>query len=262
MVTLPYRQFGGLRRKIMAGSLDDSQKLLPFYLLCDVSASMFGVLDDVNQILPALTVALERDPIICDKIRFGVIDFSDDARLVLPLCELLDQETLPALSCRGGTNYGAAFDFLRSQLEQDVNTLKADGYLVHRPAVFFLSDGSPTDAESSWRSAFANLTQYDKQTDQGFAFYPNFIPFGLNGCDPRLLQQLIHPTQPKERSMKMFLQAENQGAAEAVTTMAKLLVNSVVKSGAGLAGAGGIVLPEKGDDLDVVIVEPDDDLYL
>jgi uncharacterized protein YegL len=195
-------------------------------------------------------------------IRFGVIDFSDDARLVLPLCDLLDQDSLPALSCRGGTNYGAAFDFLRMQLEQDVNTLKADQYQVHRPAVFFLSDGSPTDAEASWRASFANLTQYDKKSDMGFAFYPNLIPFGLAEADPVILQQLIHPTEPKERAMRMFLQAENQSAADAVTSMAKLLVQSVIKSGAGLAGSGGIVLPEKGDDVGVDIFDADDDLYL
>ena len=246
----------------MADSRDDSLKLLPFYLLCDVSASMAGVMDDVNQILPSLLQALENDPIICDKVRFGVIDFSDDARLVLPLCNLIEQDTLPALSCRGGTNYGAAFDFLRMQLEQDVNTLKADQYQVHRPAVFFLSDGSPTDAEEAWRASYANLTQYDKKSDVGFAFYPNLIPFGLTGSDPVILQQLIHPTEPKERAMRMFLQAENQSAADAVTNMAKLLVQSVIKSGAGLAGAGGIVLPEKGDDVGVTVVDHDDDLYL
>lgn len=246
----------------MADSRDDSLKLLPFYLLCDVSASMAGVMDEVNRILPELTQALEDDPIICDKVRFGVIDFSDDARLVLPLCNLLDQDTLPALSCRGGTNYGAAFDFLRMQLEQDVNTLKADQYQVHRPAVFFVSDGSPTDSEAAWRASYANLTQYDKKSDVGFAFYPNIIPFGIEGADPAILQQLIHPTEPKERAMRMFLQAENQSASEFVTNMAKLLVQSVIKSGAGLAGAGGIVLPEKGDDVGVTVVDADDDLYL
>ena len=118
---------------------DDKAKLLPFYLVCDVSHSMVesGALTEANNILPSLVQALEKDPIICDKVRFGVMDFSDDARMVLPLCDLSAQTTLPALTVRGGTSFGAAFRLLRTQLETDVAQLRADGYKVHRPAVFF-----------------------------------------------------------------------------------------------------------------------------
>lgn len=55
-----------------------------------------GALEEANKILPSLVQALEKDPIICDKVRFGVIDFSDDARVALPLCDLLEQTSLPA----------------------------------------------------------------------------------------------------------------------------------------------------------------------
>ena len=247
-------------------SRDDQLKLLPCYLVCDVSASMESnnAIDAANQILPELVEALEKDPIICDKVRFGVIDFSDDASLVLPLCDLLEQQSLPQLTTRGGTSYRSAFEFLRKQIEQDVNILKADGYQVHRPAVFFLSDGSPTDPDGSWQSSFADLTNYDKASDTGFRMYPNFIPFGVADADPHIMKELIHPKAPKERAMKMFLADENQNAANAVAQMAKLLVQSVLKSGSGVAGGGGgIVLPEKADvDPGIIVVDADDDLYL
>lgn len=244
---------------------DDQLKLLPCYLVCDVSASMEsnGAMEAANQILPDLVVALENDPIICDKVRFSVIDFSDDATLVLPLCDLLSQQSLPQLRSRGGTSYRAAFDFLRMQIEQDVNQLKGDMYQVHRPAVFFLSDGAPTDQEDEWRNAFANLTHYDKQSGAGFRMYPNIIPFGVAEADPGIMKELIHPKAPKERAMKMFLADERQSVGEAVSKMAKMLVQSVLKSGAGVAGGGGgIVLPEDDDLPEGIESVSADDMYL
>ena len=247
---------------------DDQLKLLPFYLVCDVSVSMGqnNWIQQCNDILPSLVEALEKDPIICDKVRFSVVDFSDDARLVLPLCDLLSLDHLPALELRGGTSYLAAFNLLRHQIEQDVNQLKADGYQVHRPAVFFMSDGAPTDNLNDWKNAFAGLTYYDKASSQGFRMYPNVIPFALHGSDPQILQQLIHPTNPPERAMKMFMcepTAAPQTAANAVTQMAKLMVQSVLASGAGVAGGGGgiqLPVPEAGSGIKAVAV--DDDLYL
>lgn len=242
---------------------DDKAKLLPFYLVCDVSYSMVesGALEEANKILPSLVQALEKDPIICDKVRFGVIDFSDDARVALPLCDLLEQTSLPALEGRGKTSYQAAFDLLRTEIERNVKQLKADGFAVHRPAVFFLSDGAPTDDDATWKSAFANLTQYDKASGQGNRMYPNIIPFGLQGCDPQVLQQVIHPKDPPERAMRLFLAEQDQTPASAVTKMAKLLVTSVIQSSTGLAAGGnGIILPtpEEG----VKSYAADDDVFL
>lgn len=242
---------------------DDKAKLLPFYLVCDVSYSMVesGALEEANHILPALVQALEKDPIICDKVRFGVIDFSDDARVLLPLCDLLEQTSLPALEGRRNTSYKAAFELLRTEIERNVNQLKADGYAVHRPAVFFLSDGAPTDPEPEWMAAFRALTVYDKASGQGNRMYPNIIPFGLQGSDPLMLQQLIHPTTPPERAMRLFLAEQDQTPASAVTKMAKLLVASVIQSSAGLAqGSNGIVLPQPEDGLKSF--GADDDVFL
>ncbi len=242
---------------------DDKAKLLPFYLVCDVSYSMVesGALNEANHILPALVQALEKDPIICDKVRFGVIDFSDDARVLLPLCDLLEQTSLPALEGRKNTSYKAAFELLRGEIERNVNQLKADGYAVHRPAVFFLSDGAPTDPEPEWQAAFQALTAFDKASGQGNRMYPNIIPFGLQGCDPQMLQQLIHPKTPPERAMRLFLAEQDQTPASAVTKMAKLLVASVIQSSTGLAqGSNGIVLPKPEEGLKSY--GADDDVFL
>jgi uncharacterized protein YegL len=94
-------------------------KLLPFYLVIDVSVSMAGdKLASANKMLPTIIDALSENPILSDKVRFGLIDFSDDAQVRLPLCDLLDPNlTLPGLSVRGGTSSAAAFTTLRRESE-------------------------------------------------------------------------------------------------------------------------------------------------
>jgi uncharacterized protein YegL len=198
-----------------------------------------------SEIMPALADVLGRNPILADKVRFGLVDFSDVAQVLLPLCDLLDPNlTLPGLAVRGGTSYAAAFRALRKQIEQDVLQLKADNFSVHRPAVFFLSDGAPTDEEAEWRAAFAELTEYDRQTNTGFAMYPNVIPFGVANADPKILQQLIHPSTGAKQ-MRMYLMDEGNTPAEAIKSMAEIMISSVLSSGMGVAGgASGIVLPD------------------
>ncbi|WP_035305090.1 vWA domain-containing protein [Actinokineospora inagensis] len=225
-------------------------KLLPFYVVIDVSYSMSGVkLDTANQIMPAVLDAVAKAPILADKVRFSVIDFSDDARVRLPLCDILDDGVqLPSLTLRGGTSFVSAFRLLRTEIESNVKQLKADGFLVHRPAVFFISDGVPTDQDSAWQSAFADLTTFDKVSRTGFSMYPNFVPFGVDDADPRTLQQLIHPTGGG-KPMRMFLQSKDSDAAAAIAGMAEVLISSVLASGESMTrGDSGIILPS-GDDL-------------
>lgn len=225
---------------------EDKAKLLPFYLVIDVSWSMDGDnLLAANEIVPTLVEVLAQNPILADKVRFGLIDFSDTAQVLLPLCDLLDPNlALPGLAVRGGTSYAAAFRALRKQIEQDVLQLKADNFSVHRPAVFFLSDGAPTDDDAEWRAAFAELTDYDRQTGTGFAMYPNMIPFGVANADPKVMQQLIHPATGMKQ-MRMFLMDKGNNPADAIRAMAEIMISSVLSSGMGVAGgASGVVLPD------------------
>lgn len=227
---------------------NDQAKLLPFYLVIDVSVSMSGAkLDQANRIMPSVVDALADAPILADKVRFGVIDFGSDAQVRLPLCDVLDENVrLPALTIRGATSYGAAFRLLRSEIEINVKQLKADGFLVHRPAVFFISDGEPTDP-GDWPTAFKELTEYDKEAGQGFPIYPNFVPCGVDDANPKVLQSLIHPaTGPK--AMQMYLMQQGQNPADAIAMIAEILISSMLASGQSMAqGGSGLILPAKQD---------------
>lgn len=218
-------------------------QILPFYLTIDVSWSMSeeGKIDSANGIVKEMRNALIERPIVADKVRFSVIDFSEDARVVVPLCDLSMYAGDAAFEVRGGTSYVAAFEKLHEQIQADVDQLKADGFAVHRPSVFFVSDGHPTDEEGDWRASFAALTGYDASTKTGFAYFPNVIPFGI-GAAPEVMNDLIHP---RDKS-KCFLMKEGANAGKVLAEMADIMVQSTVMSGAS-AGAGGpgFVLPDE-----------------
>jgi uncharacterized protein YegL len=209
--------------------------LLPFYLVIDVSYSMSGKkLSAASAMLPEVADALARNPILSDKTRFGLIDFADDARTVLELCDIAEQSVLPGLKVRGGTNYGSAFSLLRKQLETDVEQLKADGYRVYRPAVFFLSDGEPTD--DAWPAAFDDL--------KNFKYYPLFVPFGVESADRDVMRKLVHPV-PKS---KLYMASEGANAAAAIKAMTEIMISSVLASGYSVGEGGpGHILPGKDD---------------
>jgi uncharacterized protein YegL len=232
-------------------------KILPFYLVVDVSWSMSqdGKLDAANTIVDDLTDALAAQPTVADKVRFAVIDFSDDSHVVLPLCDLVMESRSAPFAVRGGTSYVAAFAMLRTQIEQDVKQLKADGFVVHRPAVFFLSDGEPTDADGDWRRAFTELTTYDKGSGTGFAYWPNVIPFGV-GANPDTLRELIHP---RDRSKAYFMK-DGANPGEVLRQMAEILISSTMASGSSFGNGGpGLVLPEASElDGDIVAADYED----
>jgi len=214
-------------------------KLLPFYLVIDVSISMNGnKLKAANNMLPEIVDALALNPILADKVRFGMIDFSDDARVQLPLCDLLDPNlALPSLKTRGGTSYASAFTVLRQAIEANVSQLKADQYVVHRPTVFFISDGAPTDPTATWKKAFADLTSSK--------MYPNFIPCGVDQADRNVMGSLIHPSTGNKK-MALYMMEPGFDPAKAITAMAEILISSMIASSNSIAnGASGTVLPPK-----------------
>lgn len=149
----------------------DSYPIFPFYVVIDVSVSMQSYIGALNAELPALQVAVQEDPIVGDIARFGIIAFSDEAEMLLPLSDLLEVSHMPTLQPVGGTNYAAAFELLYQAIPHDVQWFKQHGMQVYRPAVFFISDGQPT--VGGWEQWHAALT------GPQFPLRPNIVAFGF-----------------------------------------------------------------------------------
>ena len=152
------------------------ENILPFYIVCDESGSMDGIggIDAVNQALPELHSTIAADPLVSDKCRIGLLTFSDQAEELLPLTRATDVSAMPGVQAKGMTNYGEAFNLLRYVIGRDIADLKSQGFQVFRPAVFFITDGEPTD-EQTWEANYRALV--DKATNRQA---PNVIAFGVN----------------------------------------------------------------------------------
>jgi uncharacterized protein YegL len=195
-------------------------QVLPMYFVGDESHSMAGApIEAVNQGLLDLRDEVAKHPLIGKKVRFGIITFADTAQTRLELSELSEELILPALAPRGrGTSYASAFEALRNTIPGDIALLKAAGYQVHRPSVFFLSDGLPTEREDRWRA------RLDELKDPGFKERPNILSFGVGHADPEVIRQLA--TMPRYA----FMMLDGVSTAGAISEFAASMLNSMVSS--------------------------------
>lgn len=158
---------------------------LPIYFVCDVSGSMetIGGIDQINGMILELHRYIASDPIISDRIRFGIIEFSDTANELLQISKMIDLVSMPGLlPAEGLSNYGEAFNLLRVVIARDIANLKSLGLRVYRPAVFFITDGEPTD---DWVSNHRALTDKTKNPNA-----PNLFAIGVEGSNPAIIGNL------------------------------------------------------------------------
>ena len=195
-------------------------QVLPMYFVGDESHSMSGdPIAAVNQGLIDLRDEVAKHPLIGKKVRFGIITFADTAETRLQLSELSEDLVLPTLAPRGrGTSYASALEALRQTIPADVALLKGSGYQVHRPSVFFLSDGQPTEKADKWRTRLADLR------DPGFRERPNVLAFGVGDADPEVIRELA--TSPRYG----FMMTTGASTAGAIAEFATSMLNSMVAS--------------------------------
>lgn len=190
-----------------------SKHVLPFYVVCDVSYSMMDHIDAVNDSLRDLYRAIGSDPAVAESIRFCLIGFSESAEVVVPLTRLGEIAELSSLSIRAASNFGAAFTFLRGAIAHDVQVLTAGSHRICRPAVFFLSDGQPTDP-STWPASFAALT------DAAWSARPNMIAYGIGDADPVTIGRI--------GTFRAFLQRDGLTPTAALDAVTHLLITSAL----------------------------------
>lgn len=226
---------------------DNDYYVMPFYIVCDVSGSMSGgPLASLQKVVPAIKSEMFNQPTLGDVLRISVIDFSDDAEVLVPMTNLMQTE-VPVFSIKGGTSFAAAFKLLRQQIPKDIARLKASGQRVYRPAVFFLTDGGST----GWETAFKELTAYDDETGAGFRQYPLVVPMGIGDANKVTLQQLCWPRHVS----RLYMARDSNNVAEAVNEMAKVMAATVVSTGnSSLEGKPRHELPTAEDLGDGVVI--------
>ncbi len=195
--------------------------LLPVYLVVDESVSMSICIDDLNAGLALLHTALRGDPSAAARIRLAVLGFSTDVAVRLELTDPRLEAEPPQLHARDVTNYGAAFTELLTRIPADVAGLQAAGHRVCRPAVFFITDGKPTD---HWEAQHERLV--NRETTKAA---PDIIAWGVGEADARTIMGVA--------SREEFAYVSNEGLPlrEAIAQFCLALTASLTRSGRSLA---------------------------
>lgn len=215
---------------------EEGQIVMPFYLVCDVSASMSGDMPTLNAGIRKLRRAIVGQPQVDDVAQIGIIEFSSTAQVVLPLGRM-SEEQMPTLQAQATTNYGAAFLLLAQTIQQDIARLKAQRLKVYRPCAYFLTDGLPTDG--SWLQTFTSTLTYDKASGTGMKAHPLFIPFGFRDASEAVLNKLAYPAGKGQ-----WFHMKSHNIEEALTGILNMIMTSVISSGLSVpAGSPTTALP-------------------
>ena len=178
-------------------------------------------IDACNMALREIHQAIASDPIVNDKIRIGVISFSDSAEVIHPLSKMTDVVDFPALVVKGGSNYESAFTCLKQTIQDDIAALKAhENIKVVRPIVFFISDGEPTD--TNWQAALAAVA------DKNWSFSPHIIAFGVSGARAENIQKVA--TKSRHGNQFAFLADDNADPGAVFKEVFKSFVSTIAGS--------------------------------
>lgn len=193
--------------------------LLPAYVLADESGSMAPYEGDLTNGLHSLCEGLRAEPMVAAKLRLAVLGFSDDVQVRLAVADMRHETSLPKIEIRGLTNYEAVFEDLLGRIPADVQWLRSEGYKVHRPVVFFLSDGQPTDG-GAWRRPHSRLTDRARTPTA-----PNIVACGIGDAQASTMVEVA--TRPEFA----FVAKPGTGIGQAVAEFFHALTASLVASG-------------------------------
>lgn len=210
-------------------------RTLPLYVVCDASTSMRGEpIDVVNRELREVHRVIANDPILSDICRMGVVAFSSEVQIIIPLSKLSHVEVFPPILAGGQTKLGRLFREIEAIIKSDVDRLKSEGRNVVRPVLFFITDGRPTD---SWKTSLATLLDRSRND-----YAPNMIAFGVGNAKEEIIQRI-----GVQRAM---MAKKTESVPSALRAVMKSLTQSIIASAR--ATDLTLKLPEPTDELRVI----------
>ena len=126
-------------------------------VLVDTSRSMSGDIAEVSEGLRGLGAALARDTVARNRVELVVVTFGGAVTVHGDFGEAAVFEP-PALTAAGDTPMGAALLRALELVDLKKRAYKESGLDYHRPLVFLLTDGEPTDVEC-WPEAVRRVRE-------------------------------------------------------------------------------------------------------
>jgi uncharacterized protein YegL len=148
---------------------DNPEPRVTAILLVDTSGSMRGQkIEALNLGLEQFASELAADNLARKRVDVAVVSFGGNVETV---CAFTNAEFFlaPTLQADGGTPMGEAVVRAIAMLEQRKIQYRAAGIVYHRPWLFLLTDGQPTDDGSHyWRTAINLIHEGEKRGKLSF----------------------------------------------------------------------------------------------
>ena len=209
------------------------RRVFPFYVVCDVSRSMWDLdffeaartptcdggtdrktpFQQMEESLPGLIETLEDDLSVRDTAHVCVIAFGDRPQVVLPLTPLNTADpsalSIQPMNKQYSTDYATILRHLHQQLKLDITHLIAAGSQLYTPAIYFITDGNP-QARGKPQSVADWLPYRQSLEDMTAGISPTIIALGIGDVSPDVVR-LLASTRPKGMACMA-----NGGAPEAL----------------------------------------------
>jgi uncharacterized protein YegL len=143
-------------------------------------------IDVLNEELPELVRALERDALAAQRVELSLVRFGGTVEVVQDFAPA-DQITTPILKAHGGTPMGAAINLIIDMAEERKRKYKDNGISYYRPRLFLITDGAPTD---KWEEAAKRV--HEGERDGKFLFFA----VGVEGANMTRLAEIAPPNRP------------------------------------------------------------------
>lgn len=184
-----------------------SREVWPFYIVCDISASMheesfresWGSEASpwalMNTSLQEIYTNLCKDEQASVLAHLCVVEFAGTAKTTRPLLAL-DNGKVPPFSKGTWTNYVDVWKLLSNQIPADLEQLRNAGHKARRSTIFMITDGNPgadqiMQREQDWKPYIDAL--YSKVDDKNRK--PRIVAVGLGACNESVLYGL-HSRKP------------------------------------------------------------------
>lgn len=207
-------------------------RAFPFYIVCDVSHSMWVDRKDGHQTpfeilstcIPELLFELETgDLVVSEAAHVSIIAFHDKVHEVLPLVRPCDAPDVPALPKGGQTDYRLVFGTLRQVIERDCAALARE-YQLKTPMVFFITDGEPFVGD---RRQPPEVWRPVRDQVAGLPYRPHITAMGFGRVTERTLCQVA--TEFKGRKLA-YVADEARPATVVVAAICQAVTDSITAS--------------------------------
>ncbi|GHH57960.1 hypothetical protein GCM10017774_78600 [Lentzea cavernae] len=221
-----------------------TRKVWPFYIVCDVSSSMWdedswpvkasAPLSVMNDSLGLMLEELAEDIEASAIGRVSVITFADKATTHYPLTPIGKPGRLDPLPRGSWTNFVAAWEHLRDTIRADVGQLVEQNFRPKRPVVFFLTDGNAGHSKHTQTVAEWSVPR-DELCTPDHEYRPLVVALGMGSVDQATVRAL-RSTDPQGAA---FLANPGEPASILLKAIIKVIIQSITVS----AAQGSFMVP-------------------